>query len=61
MTPSVFHHISSLSDSTVTWVVVAAVGASFFLAVVSAFLFILFKPKRSEKVDYVLARQNSFF
>ncbi|XP_032385385.1 interleukin-1 receptor type 2 [Etheostoma spectabile] len=48
-----------LEDSTFTWLVVAVVAVSCFLAVVSAFLYVLFKPKK--KRDYFLARQNSTF
>ncbi|KAM6934570.1 interleukin-1 receptor type 2-like [Xenentodon cancila] len=50
-----------LEDPTFTWLVVAAVGMSCFLAVVSVFLYVLFKPKRIKKADYFLARQNSSF
>uniref|UniRef100_A0A673AMM2 Ig-like domain-containing protein n=1 Tax=Sphaeramia orbicularis TaxID=375764 RepID=A0A673AMM2_9TELE len=50
-----------LEDSTSTWLVVAAVGMSCFLGVVSVFLCVLFKPKRKKKLDYILARQNSTF
>ncbi|XP_034741341.1 interleukin-1 receptor type 2 isoform X2 [Etheostoma cragini] len=48
-----------LEDSTFTWLVVATVAVSCFLTVVSAFLYVLFKPKK--KMDYFLARQNSTF
>ncbi|XP_074513999.1 interleukin-1 receptor type 2-like [Sebastes fasciatus] len=50
-----------LEDSTFTWLVVAAVAVSCFLTVVSIFLYVLFKPKRKNKMDYILARQNSTF
>uniref|UniRef100_A0A4W6FML8 Ig-like domain-containing protein n=1 Tax=Lates calcarifer TaxID=8187 RepID=A0A4W6FML8_LATCA len=50
-----------LEDSKFTWLVVAAVAISCFLTVVSIFLYILFKPKRKKKMDYILARQNSTF
>ncbi|XP_061580335.1 interleukin-1 receptor type 2 [Cololabis saira] len=50
-----------LEDSTSTWLVVAAVGVSCFLAVVSVFLYVLCKPKRTKNADYFLARQNSSF
>ncbi|XP_070770952.1 interleukin-1 receptor type 2 [Enoplosus armatus] len=50
-----------LEDSTFTWLVVAAVAVSCFLAVVSVFIYVLFKPKRKKKMDYFLARQNSTF
>ncbi|XP_008297628.1 interleukin-1 receptor type 2-like [Stegastes partitus] len=50
-----------LEDSTFTWLVVAAVAVSCFLAVVSIFLYVLFKPKKNKKMDYILARQNSTF
>nr|XP_046260761.1 interleukin-1 receptor type 2 isoform X2 [Scatophagus argus]XP_046260762.1 interleukin-1 receptor type 2 isoform X2 [Scatophagus argus] len=50
-----------LEDSTFTWLVVAVVAVSCFLAVVSVFLYVLFKPKRKQKMDYFLARQNSTF
>ncbi|XP_049905336.1 interleukin-1 receptor type 2 [Epinephelus moara] len=50
-----------LADSTFTWLVVAAVGVSCFLSVVSVFLYVLFRPKRKKKMDYILARQNSTF
>ncbi|CAN9498506.1 unnamed protein product [Ophioblennius macclurei] len=49
-----------LEDSTSTWIVVGAVAASCFLAVVSIFLYVLFKPERKKRrMDYILARQNS--
>ncbi|KAM8857182.1 interleukin-1 receptor type 2-like isoform 1-T1 [Synchiropus picturatus] len=51
----------NLQDSSVTWVVVATVATSIFLSVVSIFFYILFKPMRKKKMDYVLARQNSVF
>ncbi|XP_033966220.1 interleukin-1 receptor type 2 isoform X2 [Pseudochaenichthys georgianus] len=50
-----------LEDSSFTWLVVAVVAASCFLTVVSIFLYVLFKPKRTKKMDYFLARQNSTF
>ncbi|XP_028250368.1 interleukin-1 receptor type 2-like [Parambassis ranga] len=50
-----------LEDHTFTWVVVAAVGMSCFLAVVSVFIYVLFKPKKNKKMDYFLARQSSTF
>uniref|UniRef100_A0A3P8RS41 Ig-like domain-containing protein n=1 Tax=Amphiprion percula TaxID=161767 RepID=A0A3P8RS41_AMPPE len=50
-----------LEDSTFTWVVVAAVAVSCFLTVVSIFLYVLFKPKKNQKMDYFLARQNSSY
>ncbi|XP_029315038.1 interleukin-1 receptor type 2-like [Cottoperca gobio] len=50
-----------LEDSTFTWLMVAAVAVSCFLTVVSIFLYVLFKPKRKNKMDYFLARQNSSF
>ncbi|KAM9347794.1 interleukin-1 receptor type 2-like [Symphorus nematophorus] len=50
-----------LEDSTFTWLVVAVVATSCFLTVVSIFLYVLFKPKRKKKMDYILARQNSTF
>ncbi|KAK2905768.1 interleukin-1 receptor type 2 isoform X2 [Channa argus] len=50
-----------LEDSTFTWLVVAVVAISCFLAVVSIFLNALLKPKRKKKMDYILARQNSTF
>ncbi|XP_059199273.1 interleukin-1 receptor type 2 [Centropristis striata] len=50
-----------LEDSTFTWLVVAVVAVSCFLTVVSVFLYILLKPKRKNKMDYFLARQNSTF
>ncbi|XP_022596470.1 interleukin-1 receptor type 2-like [Seriola dumerili] len=48
-----------LEDSTSTWLVVAAVAVSCFLTVVSIFLYVLFKPQRKKKMDYILARQSS--
>ncbi|KAM7380092.1 hypothetical protein PAMP_003410 [Pampus punctatissimus] len=50
-----------LEDSTFTWVIVGVVAVSCFLTVVSVFLFLIFKPKRKNKMDYILARQNSTF
>nr|XP_020479646.1 interleukin-1 receptor type 2 isoform X2 [Monopterus albus] len=50
-----------LEDPTFTWLVVAAVAVSCFLTVVSVFLYMLFKPKRKKKMDYILARQSSTF
>nr|AQR55702.1 IL-1RII [Miichthys miiuy] len=50
-----------LEDSSSTWLVVAAVAVSFFLTVVSIFFYVLFKPKRKKKMDYILARQSSTF
>ncbi|XP_034002515.1 interleukin-1 receptor type 2 isoform X2 [Trematomus bernacchii] len=50
-----------LEDSSFTWLVVAVVAASCFLTVVSIFLYVLFKPKRTKKMDYFLARQSSTF
>ncbi|XP_070831911.1 interleukin-1 receptor type 2 [Chaetodon trifascialis] len=50
-----------LEDTTFTWLVVGVVATSCFLAVVSVFLYVLFKPKRKRKMDYFLARQNSTF
>ncbi|XP_073329883.1 interleukin-1 receptor type 2 [Pagrus major] len=50
-----------LEDSTFTWVVVGAVAVSCFLTVVSVFLYVLCKPRRKKKLDYILARQNSTF
>lgn len=50
-----------LEDSTFTWLVVGAVAVSCFLAVVSMFLYVLLRPKRKTKRDYILARQNSTF
>ncbi|KAI9534419.1 hypothetical protein NQZ68_012652 [Dissostichus eleginoides] len=50
-----------LEDSSFTWLVVAVVAAFCFLTVVSIFLYVLFKPKRTKKMDYFLARQNSTF
>ncbi|XP_072253573.1 interleukin-1 receptor type 2 [Leuresthes tenuis] len=50
-----------LEDSTLTWLVVAAVAVSCLVTVVSIFLCILFKPKRKKNMDYFLARQNSTF
>ncbi|XP_076603919.1 interleukin-1 receptor type 2-like [Chaetodon auriga] len=50
-----------LEDATFTWLVVGVVATSCFLAVVSVFLYVLFKPKRKRKMDYFLARQNSTF
>ncbi|XP_035529987.1 interleukin-1 receptor type 2 [Morone saxatilis] len=50
-----------LEDSTFTWLVVAAVAVSCFLTVVSIFLYVIFKPKRKNKMNYFLARQNSTF
>ncbi|KAK5860668.1 hypothetical protein PBY51_022129 [Eleginops maclovinus] len=50
-----------LEDTTSTWLLVATVAACFFLTVVSIFLYVLFKPKRTKKMDYFLARQNSTF
>lgn len=59
------HHVylrpSPLTDSTFTWLVVAVVAASCFLTVVSIFLYVLFKPKKKRKMDYILARQSSVF
>ena len=49
------------TDSTLTWLVVAAVAVSCLVTVVSIFLCILFKPKRKKNMDYFLARQNSTF
>lgn len=51
--------LSPSTDSTFTWLVVAVVAASCFLAVVSIFLYVLFKPKGKRKMDYILARQGS--
>lgn len=51
--------LSPSTDSAFTWLVVAVVAASCFLAVVSIFLYVLFKPKGKRKMDYVLARQGS--
>ncbi|KAG7240349.1 hypothetical protein INR49_026920 [Caranx melampygus] len=50
-----------LEDTTFTWLVVAVVAISCFLTVVSIFIYVLFKPKRKNKMDYILARQNSTF
>ncbi|XP_054643948.1 interleukin-1 receptor type 2 [Dunckerocampus dactyliophorus] len=51
-----------LEDSKFTWMVVSAVAASCFLAVVSIFLYVLLRPKQQKKkLDYFLARQNSTF
>uniref|UniRef100_A0A1A8CFQ8 Interleukin 18 receptor 1 n=2 Tax=Nothobranchius kadleci TaxID=1051664 RepID=A0A1A8CFQ8_NOTKA len=50
-----------LEDSSSTWLIVAMVTTSCFLTVVSIFLYALFKPKRKNKMDYFLARQNSTF
>ncbi|KAM7406880.1 hypothetical protein PAMA_002871 [Pampus argenteus] len=50
-----------LEDSTFTWVTVGVVALSCFLTVVSVFLYLIFKPKRKNKMDYILARQNSTF
>ncbi|XP_040003513.1 interleukin-1 receptor type 2 [Xiphias gladius] len=50
-----------LEDPTFTWLVVAVVAVSCFMTVVSIFLYVLFKPKRKRKMDYILARQNSTF
>ncbi|KAM8749445.1 interleukin-1 receptor type 2-like isoform 1-T1 [Acanthopagrus schlegelii] len=50
-----------LEDSTFTWLVVGAVAISCFLTVVSVFLYVLCKPRRKTKMDYILARQHSTF
>ncbi|XP_029968689.1 interleukin-1 receptor type 2 isoform X2 [Salarias fasciatus] len=51
-----------LEDSTFTWAVVGAAAACCFLAVVSVFLFVLFRPERKKRrSDYILARQSSSF
>ncbi|XP_034550648.1 interleukin-1 receptor type 2 [Notolabrus celidotus] len=50
-----------LEDSTLTWLVFGVVAAFCFLTVVLIFLYVLFKPKRKNKMDYFLARQNSTF
>ncbi|XP_068602413.1 interleukin-1 receptor type 2 [Brachionichthys hirsutus] len=50
-----------LEDSTSTWLALAGVAALCFLAVVSIFLYVLFRPKGKRKMDYMLARQNSAF
>uniref|UniRef100_A0A3Q2PQD7 Interleukin-1 receptor type 2 n=1 Tax=Fundulus heteroclitus TaxID=8078 RepID=A0A3Q2PQD7_FUNHE len=50
-----------LEDTTFTWLVVAVVMVSIFLAVISAFVYVLFKPKTTKKTDYILARQSSSF
>uniref|UniRef100_A0A3Q2E609 Interleukin-1 receptor type 2-like n=1 Tax=Cyprinodon variegatus TaxID=28743 RepID=A0A3Q2E609_CYPVA len=53
--------ILHLEDTTFTWLVVAVVTVICFLMMVSAFLYILFKPKTKKKMDYILARQSSTF
>ncbi|KAM4561918.1 interleukin-1 receptor type 2-like [Fundulus diaphanus] len=50
-----------LEDTTFTWLVVAVVTVSILLAVISAFVYVLFKPKTTKKMDYILARQSSSF
>ncbi|XP_030283319.1 interleukin-1 receptor type 2 [Sparus aurata] len=50
-----------LEDSTFTWLVVGAVATSCFLTLVSVFLYVLCKPRRKTKMDYILARQHSTF
>lgn len=50
-----------LEDSAFTWLVVTIVAASFFLTVISVFIYALYKPKRKKNKDYFLARQNSTF
>uniref|UniRef100_A0A3P8UWK2 Ig-like domain-containing protein n=1 Tax=Cynoglossus semilaevis TaxID=244447 RepID=A0A3P8UWK2_CYNSE len=50
-----------LEDSSSTWVVVAAVAVSCFVVVASIVLYVLLKPKRNNRKDYILARQSSTF
>ncbi|XP_068458201.1 interleukin-1 receptor type 2 [Clinocottus analis] len=50
-----------LEDSSSTWLLVGAVAASCFLAVVSIFLFLLFKPRGKKNSDYFLTRQSSSY
>lgn len=54
-------HLPLSTDSTFTWLVVAVVGGSCFLTVVSAFLCVLLKDQRKKKMAYFLARQSSTF
>ncbi|XP_077437084.1 interleukin-1 receptor type 2-like isoform X2 [Vanacampus margaritifer] len=56
-----------VEDSSMTWLVVACVSTSCFLAVLSVFFYVLLiKPKlkkntKKKNADYVLARQDSVF
>ncbi|XP_077393694.1 interleukin-1 receptor type 2-like [Festucalex cinctus] len=56
-----------VEDSSMTWLVVACVSTSCFLAVLSIFFYVLLiKPKlkkntKEKKADYFLARQDSVF
>lgn len=58
--------VPSEADSSVTWLVVACVSTSCFLAVFSVFLYVLLiktklKKKTKKNADYFLARQDSAF
>ncbi|KAI4898514.1 hypothetical protein NFI96_002070 [Prochilodus magdalenae] len=48
------------TDSTLVWLVTAAIAGSFFLLVVSVFLRLLC-PRGRKQNQYTLARQNSTF
>ncbi|KAL7881419.1 hypothetical protein AOLI_G00082670 [Acnodon oligacanthus] len=49
-----------VQDSTFVWLVTAAIAGSFFLLVLSVFMYLL-RPIRGKQNDYMLARQNSTF